>query len=54
MKESVLILTGTCGDGHLQAANSIKESLLRTDPGVQADVVDYFELTHPNTHQAFR
>lgn len=54
MKESVLILTGAYGDGHLQAANAIRESLLRMHPGVQADVTDYMELTHPHAHQVYR
>ncbi|MCD9026570.1 MGDG synthase family glycosyltransferase [Cohnella silvisoli] len=49
-KEKILILTGTLGDGHNQAAQAILEATGFYHPEVEAKVVDFLEWNHPYLH----
>lgn len=49
-REKILILTGTLGDGHNQAAKAILEATGYYRPEVEAEIVDFLEWTHPYLH----
>ncbi|MCC3372251.1 glycosyltransferase [Cohnella sp. REN36] len=48
--QKILILSGSLGDGHKQAASALAEAALAGGPDVQVEVVDYMEWTHPHLH----
>lgn len=47
-KEKILILSGRFGEGHLQAANAIKEAAGIEYPNVETIVLDFFEWAYPS------
>ena len=49
-KPRILVLTGTLGDGHNQAARAIAEAVLAMYPNADVKVVDYLSWTHPRLH----
>ncbi|MFK7693945.1 MGDG synthase family glycosyltransferase [Paenibacillus sp. HJGM_3] len=49
-----LILSGSYGDGHEQAARAIVQSAGELHPDVKIDLVDYTEWTHPYLHRISR
>ncbi|CAM3026353.1 glycosyltransferase [Paenibacillus sediminis] len=49
-KEKILILSGTLGDGHNQAAQAILEAARFYRPGAEVEIVDFLEWTHPYLH----
>lgn len=51
-EHQILILTGSLGEGHNQAARAIVESAKRNSPHLSVKVIDYMELTHPRLHVA--
>lgn len=51
-EHQILILTGSLGEGHNQAARAIVESAKRNSPHLSVNVIDYMELTHPRLHVA--
>lgn len=46
----LLVLTGSLGDGHQQAAQAIREAARHYRSDVDVEVVDYLEWTHPYLH----
>ncbi|WP_249716438.1 glycosyltransferase [Paenibacillus sp. J31TS4] len=50
-KPKVLILTGSLGDGHKQAAQALLEASGHYDSEAEVEVVDFMEWTHPRIHQ---
>jgi processive 1,2-diacylglycerol beta-glucosyltransferase len=46
----ILILSGTLGDGHMQAAKAIVEASQLYKPGVAVKVIDFMEWIHPRMH----
>lgn len=50
MGKKVLILTGALGDGHVQAASAVAETLAGLYPNADAKVVDFMALIHPRIH----
>ncbi|BBI30614.1 MGDG synthase family glycosyltransferase [Cohnella abietis] len=53
-KEKILILTGTLGDGHNQAAKAILEATGVYHPEVEVEIVDFLQWTHPYLHSVGR
>lgn len=49
-REKLLILSGSFGDGHMQAAKAILEASALYKPGIEVKVVDFMELVHPRMH----
>ncbi|RTE06445.1 MGDG synthase family glycosyltransferase [Paenibacillus whitsoniae] len=49
-KEKILILTGSLGDGHNQAAKAIMEGMRVYRPDVEVRIVDYLAWAHPHLH----
>ncbi|MDP4085518.1 MAG: glycosyltransferase [Bacillota bacterium] len=47
-KGKILILSGRFGEGHLQAANAIKEAAGIEAPNVETIVLDFFEWAYPS------
>ncbi|QJC53499.1 glycosyltransferase [Paenibacillus albicereus] len=50
----ILVLTGTLGEGHNQAARAIAEAAAGAAPGAEVTVVDYMKWTHPKLHSVGR
>lgn len=48
--EKILILSGTLGDGHMQAARAMLEASALYRPGMVVEVVDFMSWIHPRTH----
>jgi processive 1,2-diacylglycerol beta-glucosyltransferase len=46
-KEKILILYGSYGEGHQQAAKAIRDSFLKKQPHVEVIISDFMELSHP-------
>ncbi|WP_068777038.1 glycosyltransferase [Paenibacillus sp. FJAT-26967] len=46
----VLILSGSYGDGHKQAAEAIRREVLHRYPGAETVLLDFMEWTHPFTN----
>lgn len=46
-KEKILILSGSYGDGHQQAANAIREAARLRYPDMEVVVLDFMEFVHP-------
>jgi processive 1,2-diacylglycerol beta-glucosyltransferase len=53
-QQRILVLTGTLGDGHNQAARAIAEAAGRLHPDAVIRVVDFMQWTHPKTHSVGR
>lgn len=53
-REKLLILSGSLGDGHMQAAKAIWEASALYRPGVEVKVVDFMEWIHPRMHAVER
>lgn len=53
-QQRILVLTGTLGDGHNQAARAIAEAAARQYPDAVVRVVDFMQWTHPKTHSVGR
>jgi processive 1,2-diacylglycerol beta-glucosyltransferase len=53
-REKILLLTGSLGDGHIQAARAIAEAAGFYRPDAEVVVIDYMEWTHPRLHAAGR
>jgi len=53
-REKLLILSGSLGDGHRQAAKAILEASALYKPGVDVKVVDFMEWIHPRMHAVER
>ncbi|RKP56154.1 glycosyltransferase [Cohnella endophytica] len=53
-REKILILTGTLGDGHNQAAKAILEATGFYRPEVEVKIVDFLQWTHPYLHSVGR
>lgn len=53
-REKLLILSGSLGDGHIQAAKAILEATALYKPGVEVKVVDFMEWIHPRMHAVER
>lgn len=51
-EQKIIILTGSLGEGHNQAAKALLESARRQYPHLRVKIVDYMELTHPRLHVA--
>ncbi|MHA6529349.1 MGDG synthase family glycosyltransferase [Paenibacillus sp. BAC0078] len=49
-REKILILSGTLGDGHMQAAKAIVEASALYRPGVTVEVIDLMAWVHPRLH----
>lgn len=49
-REEILILSGSLGDGHMQAAKAILEASAIYKPNVTVRVVDIMEWIHPRMH----
>jgi processive 1,2-diacylglycerol beta-glucosyltransferase len=49
-KEKILILYGSYGEGHQQAAKAIRDSFRKKQPNVEVILSDFMELTHPLFH----
>ncbi|KHD86489.1 1,2-diacylglycerol 3-glucosyltransferase [Bacillus ginsengihumi] len=49
-KDNVLILTGSFGEGHVQAAHAIKQAINIRSPKTEATIVDFMEWVHPNLY----
>jgi len=49
-REKILLLTGSLGDGHIQAANAIMEAAKLRCPEVEIISVDFMEWVHPQLH----
>ncbi len=49
-RQKILVLSGSLGDGHRQAARAILEAAGAGGPDVEAVVVDLLEWTHPRLH----
>ncbi|SDC05900.1 processive 1,2-diacylglycerol beta-glucosyltransferase [Paenibacillus sp. UNCCL117] len=49
-KPKILLLTGSLGDGHNQAAKAILEASRMIRPDVEVVTVDFLEWTHPYLH----
>jgi len=49
-QEKILILSGTLGDGHMQAAKAIVEASEICKPGMSVKVIDLMEWIHPRMH----
>ncbi|MFC7679985.1 glycosyltransferase [Paenibacillus sp. GCM10028914] len=49
-REKILILSGSLGDGHMQAAKAILEASAIYKPNVTVKVVDIMEWIHPRMH----
>lgn len=54
MRSKVLILTGALGDGHLQAANAVAETMKTRYPQAGVKTVDFLQMVHPRTHELER
>jgi processive 1,2-diacylglycerol beta-glucosyltransferase len=52
--EKILILFGSYGDGHQQAAKAIYDSLTITKPNIEGVLADFMELAHPYMHPISR
>jgi processive 1,2-diacylglycerol beta-glucosyltransferase len=52
--ETILILSGNYGDGHLQAANAIQQAMRISRPDVNTVVIDFMAWNHPYTHPISR
>ncbi|MRN53181.1 MGDG synthase family glycosyltransferase [Paenibacillus monticola] len=48
--EKILILSGTLGDGHMQAARAMLEASALYRPGMVVEVVDFMSWIHPYMH----
>ncbi|MFC5402626.1 MGDG synthase family glycosyltransferase [Cohnella soli] len=53
-REKILILTGTLGDGHNQAAKAILEATGFYRPDVEVKIVDFLQWNHPYLHSVGR
>ncbi|WP_251563971.1 MGDG synthase family glycosyltransferase [Paenibacillus pasadenensis] len=53
-QQRILVLTGTLGDGHNQAARAIAEAAVGAAPDAEVQVVDYMKWTHPKLHAVGR
>lgn len=49
-QHKILILSGSLGDGHMQAAKAIVEAAGLYKPGADVKVVDFMEWIHPRMH----
>ncbi|MBM6994724.1 galactosyldiacylglycerol synthase [Paenibacillus sp. DXFW5] len=49
-REKMLILSGSLGEGHRQAAKAIVEASALYRPGIEVKVVDFLEWIHPRMH----
>ncbi|MBE3569860.1 MAG: 1,2-diacylglycerol 3-glucosyltransferase [Bacillales bacterium] len=49
-KNKILILSGTFGQGHLQAAKALKEAVQLSCPNVQPVVFDFIAWAHPHMY----
>lgn len=49
---NILILTGKFGMGHLSAADSLKQELLRGFPSARVEIVDFFAYALPDAGEA--
>ena len=49
-RQKILVLSGSLGDGHRQAALAILEAARAGRPDVDTIVVDLLEWTHPRLH----
>lgn len=49
-RRSMLILTGSLGDGHNKAAQAIMEAAQNRYPELEVKVVDFLQWTHPYLH----
>ncbi|WP_259391555.1 MGDG synthase family glycosyltransferase [Paenibacillus sp. 1011MAR3C5] len=49
-QDKILILSGTLGDGHMQAAKAIVEASEICKPGMSVKVIDLMEWIHPRMH----
>lgn len=54
MGKKVLMLTGALGDGHVQAAKAVKETIGSLDPDAETTLVDFLEVVHPRIHELER
>lgn len=50
VRQKILVLSGSLGDGHRQAARAILEAARTVRPDVETVVVDLLEWTHPRLH----
>ncbi|REK76678.1 MGDG synthase family glycosyltransferase [Paenibacillus paeoniae] len=50
MQEKLLVLSGSLGDGHMQAAKAIVEASEICKPGMSVKVIDLMEWIHPRMH----
>lgn len=48
--EKILVLSGTLGEGHMQAAKAILEASALYRPGVAVEVIDFMAWVHPRLH----
>ncbi|SDT11580.1 processive 1,2-diacylglycerol beta-glucosyltransferase [Paenibacillaceae bacterium GAS479] len=53
-QQRILVLTGTLGEGHNQAARAIAEAAAGAAPDAEVRVVDYMKWTHPKLHSVSR
>ncbi|TVY07015.1 MGDG synthase family glycosyltransferase [Paenibacillus cremeus] len=49
-RDKILLLTGSLGDGHIQAAKAIMEAAKLHHPEAEIVAVDFMEWTHPYLH----
>ncbi|WP_027414810.1 MGDG synthase family glycosyltransferase [Aneurinibacillus terranovensis] len=54
MKEKILILSGSYGNGHKQAARALCEAVPLRFSNVDTVMIDFMELIHPYLHRASR
>ncbi|OIN96530.1 hypothetical protein AUJ66_06130 [Candidatus Desantisbacteria bacterium CG1_02_38_46] len=48
----ILILASFIGSGHKKAAESIQSALRELEPGVETEIVNFFQFTHPGIARA--
>jgi processive 1,2-diacylglycerol beta-glucosyltransferase len=53
-KEKILILTGNYGDGHVQVAQALYESIQLRFPTLEPVIFDFMEYTHPYSKHVSR
>lgn len=53
-KDKILILSGTYGEGHQQAAIAIHEAAKLRYPDMEVEVLDFMEMAHPFIHPVSR
>ncbi|PLT47551.1 glycosyltransferase [Paenibacillus sp. FSL W8-1187] len=53
-QQRILVLTGTLGEGHNQAARAIAEAAAGAAPNAETTIVDYMKWTHPKLHSVGR